>query len=131
MYKRQFYYRARNTRASLASGWSAASNKVVTIVAPAAPSLITPASGVTLPKTQPTVSFSWKHNPIDGSEQSAAQLQHSVNGGSTWTAVQVTGNDQETAVANSWEKNATVTWRVRTKGAHADYGPWSLSLIHI
>lgn len=120
-----FYYRARNTRASLASDWSAASNKVVTIVAPAAPSLIAPASGVTLPKTQPTVSFSWKHNPIDGSEQSAAQLQHSVNGGSTWTAVQVTGNDQETAVANSWEKNATVTWRVRTKGAHADYGPWS------
>lgn len=120
-----FYYRARNTRASLASDWSAASNKVVTIVAPAAPSLIAPASGVTLPKTQPTVSFSWKHNPIDGSEQSAAQLQHSVNGGSTWTAVQVTGNDQETAVANSWEKNAIVTWRVRTKGAHADYGPWS------
>ncbi len=120
-----FYYRARNIRASLASDWSAASNKVVTIVAPAAPSLIAPASGVTLPKTQPTVSFSWKHNPIDGSEQSAAQLQHSVNGGSTWTAVQVTGDDQETAVANSWEKNAIVTWRVRTKGAHADYGPWS------
>ena len=120
-----FYYRARNTRASLASDWSAASNKVVTIVAPAAPSLVAPASGVTLPKTQASVTFSWKHNPIDGSEQSAAQLQHSVNGGTTWTAVQVTGSDQETAVANSWEKNSTVTWRVRTKGAHADYGPWS------
>ena len=120
-----FYYRARNTRASLASDWSPASNKVVTIVAPTAPTLVEPASGVTLPKTQPTVRFSWKHNPVDGSEQSAAQLQHSVNGGSTWTAVQVAGSAEETSLSNDWDNNATVTWRVRTKGAHADYGPWS------
>ncbi|MEG2533746.1 MAG: hypothetical protein RSB04_12120, partial [Gordonibacter sp.] len=120
-----FYYRARNTRGALASSWSAASNKVVTIVAPAAPTLVAPASGITLPKTQSTVTFSWQHNPIDGSAQTAAQLQHSTNGGTTWTTVQVTGRAQQTSVSSSWTVNSTVTWRVCTKGAHANYGAWS------
>ncbi|WP_080801795.1 fibronectin type III domain-containing protein [Arabiibacter massiliensis] len=120
-----FYYRARNTRGSLASAWSPASNKVVTIVAPAAPTPVAPASGMVVPKSQESVAFSWRHNPIDGSEQTAAQVQHSVDGGSTWTTVQAEGEAQQKSVANAWPVNATVSWRVRTKGAHADYGAWS------
>ncbi len=119
-----FYYRARNTRESLVSAWSPASNAVVTIVAPAAPTLLSPASGVTIAKTQSSIVFSWRHNPIDGSSQTAAQLQHSADDGTTWTTVTLT-TAQEYALANGFDVNATVTWRVRTKGAHADYGPYS------
>ncbi len=121
-----FYYRARNTRGSLVSAWSPASNAVVTIVAPAAPTLLSPASGVTIAKTQAQIVFGWRHNPIDGSSQTAAQLQHSTDGGTTWTTVALS-TAQTYTLANSFAVNATVTWRVRTKGAHADYGAYSAS----
>ncbi len=119
-----FYYRARNTRGALVSDWSPTSNSVVTIIAPAAPTLITPASGVTISKAQTAIVLTWQHNPIDGSAQSAAELQYSINGGSTWTTVTLT-TAQTYSLANSFAVNATVTWRVRTKGAHADYGAYS------
>ena len=121
-----FYYRARNTRGSLVSAWSPSSNAVVTIVAPAAPTLLSPASGVTVAKTQASIAFAWRHNPIDGSSQTAAQLQHSTDGGTTWTTVNLT-TAQAYTLANNFAVNATVTWRVRTKGAHADYGAYSAS----
>ncbi len=118
-----FYYRARNTRGSLASAWSAASEAVVTICAPAAPTLLAPTSGQVLRVSDQQIAFSWQHNPIDGSAQTAAQLQYSTDA-STWTTVQL-GSEQAASVANSFSLNATVYWRVRTKGVHEDYGPWS------
>lgn len=124
-----WYYRARNTRGSLASAWSPASNAVVTIIAPAAPTLLEPASGVTISKSKETIAFKWKHNPIDGSAQTAAQLQVSTDGGSTWATTQATGEAQEVPVANSFAVNSTVTWRVRTKGTHADYGAYSATRV--
>lgn len=118
-----FYYRARNTRGSLASAWSDSSEAVVTICAPAAPTLLSPTSGQVLKVSDSQIAFTWQHNPIDGSAQTAAQLQYSTDA-STWTTVQLEG-EQAAAVANSFALNATVYWRVRTKGVHADYGPWS------
>ena len=122
-----FYYRARNLRGSLVSAWSPTSNAVVTIVAPAAPTLLEPASGIVVSKELQSVRFAWRHNPIDGSGQSAAQVQTSADGGSAWTTHQMTGAEQSLSVANSWPVNSDVLWRVRTKGAHADYGAWSAS----
>lgn len=120
-----FYYRARNTRGSLASDWSPVSNGVVTIVPPAAPTLKSPASGVVVSKAQETVTFEWAHNPVDGSAQTAAELRYSTNGGSMWETVTVSGNGASYGLTNAFAVNSTVTWGVRTKGAHADYGPWS------
>lgn len=119
-----FWYRARNTRGALASAWSPASNAVVTICAPAAPDLASPASGAVVRKSLAQVALSWAHSPIDGSAQTAAQVACSTDGGSTWETHDVSGAAQELAVAN-FALNAEVTWRVRTKGAHADFGPWS------
>lgn len=124
-----FYYRARNARGTLKSAWSAWSNAVVTICAPAAPTLSAPASGFTVAKTTEQVEFAWKHNPIDGSAQTAAQLQYSADDGSTWATVEVAGCFEKQKVPNTFSVNDTVTWRVRTKGAHADYGPWSANRV--
>ncbi len=120
-----WYYRARNTRGDLASAWSPASEAVVTICPPAEPSLLEPASGVVIAKTQEAVTFHWSHVAIDGSAQTAAELGHSVDGGATWTTVAVPDGAQTVEVPNSFPVNSVVTWRVRTKGAHADWGPWS------
>lgn len=120
-----FYYRARNKRGSLVSAWSAASEAVVTICPPAAPTLLTPVSGTVASKAEESVAFSWTHNPIDGSAQTAAQLRYSTDGGSTWATEQIDGAAASCEVDNAFAVNSEVTWSVRTKGADADYGPWS------
>lgn len=119
-----FYYRARNTRSDLASDWSPASNAVVTICAPNAPTLSAPASGMVASMEQETLTLEWAHNPIDGSAQTAAELSYSTDGGSTWVTV-TAADEQLKEVDNGFAVNSTVTWKVRTKGAHADFGPWS------
>lgn len=120
-----FYYRARNTRGSLASAWSATSNAVVTICAPNAPTLVSPASGIVVSKAQEYITFEWLHNPIDGSAQTAAELRYSLDGGSSWEVIAVDGNAASYALSNAFAVNSSVTWGVRTKGAHEDFGPWS------
>ena len=120
-----FYYRARNTRGDLVSEWSAASNAVVTICAPAAPSLLAPTSGKVVSKVEDSVLFTWAHNPIDGSAQTAAKLRYSTDKGATWVEVAIDGNAASYALENAFAVNSEVTWSVCTKGAHADYGPWS------
>lgn len=120
-----FYYRARNKRGDLISAWSEASEAVVTICPPAAPTLLAPASGVVVSKADAEVAFSWAHNPIDGSDQTAAQLRYSADGGASWTTVQIDGAADFYALENDFEVNSEVTWGARTKGADADCGPWS------
>lgn len=120
-----FYYRARNTRGSLKSAWSPCSGAVVTICPPNAPTLAAPPSGETVSKAQDSVTFSWAHATVDGSAQTAAEVACSVNGGASWTTVAVSGSSALLELPNSHPVNSTVTWRVRTKGVHADWGPWS------
>jgi hypothetical protein len=95
------------------------------MVAPAAPTLLTPVSGAVVSLAILTQRVSWQHNPLDGSTQAAAQLQLSANGGSSWTTIQITGSAQYYDHPVNWAVNGTITWRVRTKGAHADYGPYA------
>lgn len=117
------YYRARNTRGSLVSAWSPISDAVVSPCPPAAPTLVAPASGSPLLKSSTQIEFSWRHNPIDGSSQTAAQLQYSTDA-ANWATVDVS-TAQSVAVANQFALNATVYWRVRTKGVFDGWGPWS------
>lgn len=120
-----FYYRARNTRGSLASAWSPASNAVVTICAPNAPTLVAPASGAVVSKVQETVTFEHRHNPIDGSGQTAAQYRISTDDGATYTYHDIEGESEKLALENTFAVNSKVTYAVRAKGAHDDFGPWS------
>ena len=122
-----FYYRARNTRGSLASAWSPASNAVVTITPPAAPTLVSPASGAVVASSVKSVELSWTHNPVDGSAQTAAEVAWSTDGGKTWTTSTV--GTKKSASITAPAVNSTVTWKVRTKGAHPDYGEWSANRV--
>lgn len=125
-----FYYRVRNTRDGqdggiLVSAWSPTSNAVVTICAPSAPTLLTPASGRVVSKAEGSVVFAWAHNPIDGSAQTAAKLRYSLDKGVTWTEVEIEGSAASYEIENAFAVNSEVTWGVCTKGTHEDYGPWS------
>lgn len=123
-----WHFRARNTRGGLASAWSAPSNAVVTIIAPAAPTLVSPLNGSVVNKAVTPTRLAWSHNPIDGSTQTAAQIRLSTDGGATWgTPIQVAGAAGSYDHPTDWAVNAQVLWQVRTKGAHEDYGAWSSS----
>lgn len=99
------------------------SGDITTICPPAAPTLISP-SGV-LDMADGSVTFTWRHNPLDGSSQTAAQLAYSTNGGSTWTTVTKSTEESHTITPIPWAAGTLVTWRVRTKGADANYGDWA------
>lgn len=119
----QFYFRVRNTRGTLASAW-AESDLVVTITPPNAPTLVSPSSGSTIGATGTTksVTFEWQHNPVDGSAQTAAELRYRRTTVQTWTTVSTTTAQSMAVTLNIGH---SYVWQVRTKGADADFGPWS------
>lgn len=122
-----WYYRVRNVCGDLASAW-VESDGIVTICAPAAPTITSPSSSQVIPKTQASITVAWRHNPIDGSAQTAAQWRYSTDGGKTWNTLTVSGAASSAALANSFAVNTRLTVQARTKGAHADYGPWSAAV---
>lgn len=118
-----FQVRARNVRGDLASDWSNIES-VVTICPPAAPTLIAPGSSAVIPFNDIEVTFGWRHNSIDGSAQTAAELELYSPGYDNRTE-KITGPAASLTVDNDFGLNAIIHWRVRTKGADADFGPWS------
>ena len=122
-----WYYRARNVCGDLVSAW-VESDGIVTICAPAAPTITSPSSAQVIPKTQASITVAWRHNPIDGSAQTAAQWRWSTDGGATWHVADVDGGASSASLDNSFAVNAKLTVQARTKGAHADFGPWSVAV---
>lgn len=116
--------RVRNVNAVGESPWIV-SEPIVTITPPAAPTLVSP-SGV-FNMAAGSVTFSWLHNPKDGSAQTAAELQYSTDGGSTWTTVSLATAQSYTLSPIPWAAGITVTWRARTKGADPSWGDWASS----
>lgn len=123
-------YRARNTNMDLTgddrySAWTV-SNTVSTLSAPQAPTLIMPVTGTPITLDEGTARLAWVHNPTDGTPQEAAQIQYYVNDTyiSTITVGSVSYYD---LTLNPLYISAgdTVSWRVRTKGAYANYSDWS------
>ena len=113
-------YKLRARIGTLPGGWSAPSNVVQLTAPPAAPTGLAP-NGVNIADDTAAV-FAWTHNPTDSSKQSAAELRYRKTGTSTWTTLTATTASQITGpvlAADPWE------WQARTKGAHADWSPWS------
>lgn len=123
-----FKYRVRCWNEDGFSGYSNETNYIATLCAPAAPTLSMPASGATIDANSKTAKLIWVHNSIDTSAQTEAQVSWSTDN-KTFTTTSVTTNTHYELPITG---NETVYWKVRTKGAHADYSPWSgVSLFHV
>ncbi|MGW9021258.1 hypothetical protein ACWGOE_07240 [Leucobacter chromiiresistens] len=119
-------YKVRARIGSLVSGWSVASNVVAIAAPPKAPTNLSPNGQVV--STLAVMVLSWRHNPVDASEQTARQLQWRRAGDAAWTVLPAVSTDSETALMLSAEATfgvGDIEWQVRTKGQHADYSPWS------
>ena len=69
--------------------------------------------------------FEWHHNPVDTTPQTAAEFAYRIDGGD-WHTSEV-GSDEHIALTPDAgdRTRARLEWRVRTKGDHPDWSPWS------
>lgn len=108
---------------NLTSGW-ARSNLVAITAPPNAPTPLSPVGAVVNAATT-SITFKWKHNPVDTSAQTGAVLGYrKVIDGVVGSATEVTvsGSAQQATVNISLTGVEAVNWYVRTKGASGVYG---------
>lgn len=114
---------------TLWSGFSGRSNTVQLLTNPLAPTELKPASTV-MDGTQDIV-LTWQHNPVDGTDQTAYQVQHRGQGPNDWTS---TGKIDSTASSftipgGTYENGQTIEWRVQTWGLFPDPSIFSTSAL--
>lgn len=104
------------------SGPSTQSNTVQLLTAPAMPSVVGPTSGTYVAAGTATT-VTWKHNPLDGTAQTAYELQYRVNGGA-WTNTNKITSSTPSYTIPAQTNGALVEWQVRTYGQHVNPSPW-------
>lgn len=125
-----YKYRVRYKNGDGWSGYSNESEWVTALCAPAAPTCVLPASGATLDANAGRPSLQWRHNPLDTSAQTAAEVKWTFDGWVTSSTARVSGTASRLSI--DVEPNVDAQWRVRTKGAYdgdgnaeAAWSPWS------
>lgn len=108
------------------SGWSSTSSVVQLQAPPNAPTNLAPA----ITAIGEDLVVTWRHNPVDSTQQRAYQLRHRVKGSPTWTTIPQTLSavSSHTISAATYPNPTDVEVEVSTWGAHADPSPWSATL---
>lgn len=109
-------------RITLYSAKSAASNTVQLLAPPLAPTGLTPNGPTYGAGSASTLTLRWTHNPVDTTDQTAAEVQWREQGTSSWTTVTATTSESRSI---TMPPPGDYEWRVRTKGEHPDFSPYS------
>lgn len=124
-----YFFRFRAVNSEGKSPWSKISSATVG-KSPAAPT--TWSSTTTVITGEPLI-FYWVHNSEDGSSQTKAELEVSVNGTvHTYTIQNSTAEDEKdktssyTLSTSGYLEGGKILWRVRTAGVTGVYGDWSV-----
>lgn len=101
------------------------SNTVQLQAPPNAPTNLDP-NGESVDAAEGTV-LTWSHNPVDTTAQTQFELLHRLAGSDSWTnaGVVTSGTSSYTISAGTYPSGSQVEWRVRTRGAHDTFSPWS------
>ena len=125
-------YRVRHTIETAASGALGEgltsaygqSNAVQLTAPPNPPSSLAP-NGVTF-NAATARTFTWAHNSVDSSAQTAYELRYRIGAGAWTTTGQVASSAQQRVIAASTFTNGnSYEWQVRTWGAHVNPSDWS------
>lgn len=80
-----------------------------------------------------TLNLYWIHNSVDGSSQTYAELELTINGSVQSYSIQNTTDEDEkdkTSVysinTSAYAEGTVVLWRVRTRGVTEDFSEWSI-----
>lgn len=130
---KEYFFRIRAVNEKGSSGWSPIKSIIIG-KKPAAPttwsSTITAALGE-------NITFYWVHNTEDGSSQTFAELELTVNGVSSVITIKNTENEEEKDKTSTYTidpiiygtSGSTIEWRVRTAGITKAYGEWSVKRV--
>lgn len=117
---------------NLYSAFSARSNTVQLLTNPLAPTGLAPAS-VVRDGDQP-LTLTWQHNEVDGTDQTAYEVQHRAQGETAWTTTDKVTSEASTFTLDggTYANGQVVEWQVRTWGLYAvgnAYSPWSATAV--
>lgn len=80
-----------------------------------------------------TLNLYWVHNSVDGSSQTYAELELTINGATSSQVIKNSEEEEEkdkTSVypinTSSYTEGTTILWRVRTRGVTEDFSEWSI-----
>lgn len=122
-----FRVKAKNDKGS--SGWTA----IKSIIIGKAPTAPTTWSSTTTAISGEPLTLFWVHNSQDGSSQTYAQLEITVDGVKNTYAIKNSEDEDEKDRTSSYSvdtsiytEGTTIRWRVRTAGITKEYGTWSV-----
>lgn len=129
----EYFFRVRATNSQGSSGWSG----IKSVIIGTKPSAPTTWSSLTTVIVGDPLTLYWVHNAEDGSVETYAEIEITVNNGQPQTYTVKNENseeeEEEGAKAHSYsidtsdyEDGATIKWRVRTSGITLQYGDWSI-----
>lgn len=124
-----YYFRVKAVNDQGDSAWSS----VKSIVLGTAPEAPTTWSSTTTAVVGDSLNLYWVHNSEDGSSQTYAELELTVNGSTkTYTIKNSEDEDEKDKTSvyaidtSKYSEGTTIQWRVRTAGVIKDYGEWSV-----
>lgn len=124
----EYFFRVRAVNKDGESGWTTPA--FVTIgTKPAAP---TTWSSTTTVITGEELILYWVHNSEDGSTQTRAEIEMTINGHTTTETIHTASEDDDDKTmhysmsTSGYAEGATILWRVRTAGATGECGDWSV-----
>lgn len=125
----RYFLRVRSVNGVGSSEWSEVSSVIIG-TKPAAP---TTWSSTTTAIVGDPLTLYWMHNTEDGSSQTYAELELTINGTTTTQTIKNSTEDDEKDKVSFYEFDTSaypvgtkVLWRVRTKGIVDEYGDWSI-----
>ena len=125
---KEYFFRLRAVNSQGESAWTS----VVSVIIGTEPAAPTTWSSTTTVITGETLTLYWVHNSEDGSAQTKANIELTIDGVTSHHEIDTTSekDDEKTmhyAVSTSgYVEGATILWRVQTAGATKKYGDWSV-----
>lgn len=126
---KEYFFRLKAINTAGESGWSEIKSCILG-EKPAAP---TTWSSTTTAIVGEPLNLYWVHNSKDGSSQTYAELELTINGQTSTQTIENTKDEDEkdkTSVfsinTNEYAEGSKILWRVRTAGITKQYGEWSI-----
>lgn len=127
----EYFFRVRAVNDKGSSGWSGIKSVVIG-KKPAAP---TTWSSTTTAITGDPLTLYWVHNSQDGSSQTYAEVEITIDGVKDTETIRPSGDEDEDDVDKTYSypidtteypEGTKIQWRVRTAGVTKQYGDWSI-----
>ena len=125
---KEYFFRLRAVNSQGESGWTG----VVSVIVGTEPEAPTTWSSTTTVVTGETLTLYWVHNSEDGSAQTKARIELTIDGVKSYREVDTTSEEEDkktmyyTLSTSGYTEGATILWRVQTAGVTKNYGEWSV-----